>query len=658
MSAPKSLFIGIIGVFLLGCAADSHRDSGPGGPNDNGSAGSGNNGSGGTGNFGNSNGQGGSGSGLQGQGGAGGASGGNGSSRDPVNLDECGATNPAGLSPADTAKLTAGSGGPGALRMVYPYDGTVFPRGLLAPTLMWDGVMGDVVYVHIKSMLFEYKGCLKPTAAGQLQLAQDVWDKAGQQTTGKNDPYTVELTVMQGGTVTGPFTQTIKIAQATIKGSIYYNSYSSKLSAGGLSGIVLRIPPHAMVEAFVSNECTGCHSVSADGSRLISQTLGAGGRSYALAAMGMPNPTAVSGGPRAAFGALYPDGSKFLQTSTAMEVARAALTSNGSVPDSQLYDSATGNVVMGTGIPKQALMPVFSPSGKKLAFNDYAQNTGHVIAMMDYDTAADTASNPQTLYTESSANIRPAWPFFLPDDNGIVFLRTDAGDFSGGAAGIGGAAVGSIFTMVGAVGTPFGELNVIDVKSKSAIVLAQAMGYANAADAASGKTYLPFGMEDLHHNYYPTVSPVAAGGYFWVFFDSYRHYGVLGMQRQLWAAAVDISPTGDYTVDPSHPAFYLPGQELGTGNHRAFAALDPCKMDGDSCTSGIDCCGGFCSIPMDEDPNTEFGVEPVGTCTAKPPRCSERDERCTTNADCCPAKPGEPQNTCIGGFCAFVEIPQ
>jgi hypothetical protein len=51
-------------------------------------------------------------------------------------------------------------------------------------------------------------------------------------------------------------------------------------------------------------------------------------------------------------------------------------------------------------------------------------------------------------------------------------------------------------------------------------------------------------------------------------------------------------------------------------------------------------------------------VEPVGTCTAKPPRCSERDERCTTNADCCPAKPGEPQNTCIGGFCAFVEIPQ
>ena len=98
-------------------------------------------------------------------------------------------------------------------------------------------------------------------------------------------------------------------------------------------------------------------------------------------------------------------------------------------------------------------------------------------------------------------------------------------------------------------------------------------------------------------NYFPTVSPVAAGGYFWLFFDSVRHYGNLGVQRQLWGAAIDIAADGSYAVDRSHPAFYLPGQELGTGNHRAFAALDPCKKDGDSCTSGIDCCGGFCFVP-------------------------------------------------------------
>ena len=108
------------------------------------------------------------------------------------------------------------------------------------------------------------------------------------------------------------------------------------------------------------------------------------------------------------------------------------------------------------------------------------------------------------------------------------------------------------------------------------------------------------------------MSPVAAGGYFWVFFDSVRHYGKLGLQRQLWGAAIDISRRRHLHARPSHPAFYLPGQEFGTGNHRAFAALDPCKKDGDKCTSGIDCCGGFCYI----DGPAEL-VDPVGSCSPK-----------------------------------------
>jgi len=54
----------------------------------------------------------------------------------PMSLDECGAGNPAGLSDAEAQKLMAGSGGPGSLRVLNPYDGTVFPRGILAPTPM------------------------------------------------------------------------------------------------------------------------------------------------------------------------------------------------------------------------------------------------------------------------------------------------------------------------------------------------------------------------------------------------------------------------------------------------------------------------------------------------------------------------------------------
>jgi hypothetical protein len=43
--------------------------------------------------------------------------------------------------------------------------------GLLAPLVMWNGDPAtDAVYLHIRSQLFEYKGALKPTADGPLQL--------------------------------------------------------------------------------------------------------------------------------------------------------------------------------------------------------------------------------------------------------------------------------------------------------------------------------------------------------------------------------------------------------------------------------------------------------------------------------------------------------
>lgn len=66
---------------------------------------------------------------------------------EPIAIDDCGTMNPAGLSDADVQRLKAG--GPGAPRLLYPYNETVFPRGMLAPTLMWDGAMADAVYVHI-----------------------------------------------------------------------------------------------------------------------------------------------------------------------------------------------------------------------------------------------------------------------------------------------------------------------------------------------------------------------------------------------------------------------------------------------------------------------------------------------------------------------------
>jgi hypothetical protein len=178
-------------------------------------------------------------------------------------------------------------------------------------------------------------------------------------------------------------------------------------------------------------------------------------------------------------------------------------------------------------------------------------------------------------------------------------------------------------------------------------------GAAIALDAANGfkggNSYLPYPGRDEHLNFYPTVMPVSAGGYFWVFFTSRRQYGNLQKSasgtipddiwnsetKKIWAAAISIGQT---TGDPSHPAFEFPGQELQSGNIRAFAVLSPCKGDGATCESGIDCCGGSCTMD-------------TGKLLCGPPKaCAGDGDRCSATTPCCPGSADQ----CIGGYCSFI----
>ncbi len=580
--------------------------------------------------------------------GTGTTSGAGGASLGPVSIDECLPANPAGVDATTVQALESGSGSAGDLRLLNPYDGTIFPRGLIAPLLMWDGGgTADVVYLHIKSSSFEYKGCLKPTASGQLQIEQTIWDQAAAQTGGPGDPFTVELTTSSGGVVTGPVTETIVIAQATLKGSIFYNSYSSLLvtptvpSVGiftGGSGAVLRIVPGQKAVPFLGQtQCTGCHSVSANGTRMVANDQSpntASGASYAITLGGPPNPTPIlANAPDGSFVGMYPDGSLYVTNAHPGQNMgpRAGFLGSQGTETAALHETDTGNVVANSGIPTGTMTPMFSPDGSLLAFNDYAIGNGHGLAVMSFDKGTRAASAYRKVYEVTDGTF-PGWPFFLPDNKAIVFALGTAADFSGMALGL----------NLGGLTPVTSDLYVLDLASGTASLLAQAVGFASAQDAQAGTTYLPFGQEELHHDFYPTVSPVAAGGYFWVFFDSYRHYGnthTNTMVRQLWGTAVDISSAGSYTTDPSHPPFYITGQEDVAGNHRAFTALDPCEQDGATCTTGIDCCGGFCTD---------------GSCKAPPapeagPRCAHTDESCASGLPCCTAS-----DHCIAGYCGEI----
>jgi hypothetical protein len=280
------------------------------------------------------------------------------------------------------------------------------------------------------------------------------------------------------------------------------------------------------------------------------------------------------------------------------------------------FDVATGTQLPPTGLEgNQLFMPAFSPDDKLLAYVD--ATTGDLHAY-DWDATAKQATNDRLIVAAgSNATISVInAPTVSPDHQWIVYQRSSTNGSLGNNADL----------YIASVANPGTEL-----------LLGQ----------LDGDNY-PFaaGARDKQLNFEPTFAPVAAGGYFWVVFHSRRTFGnaLTGPAfvaegngvKQLWVAAIDQSPTPGQ--DPSHPAFWLPGQDLTTLNMRGFWALDPCKADGMGCMSGTECCGGYCDTSGDAG-------QPV--CQSSVTGCSASGDHCNTAADCCDAKA-----VCINDVCS------
>jgi len=171
-------------------------------------------------------------------------------------------------------------------------------------------------------------------------------------------------------------------------------------------------------------------------------------------------------------------------------------------------------------------------------------------------------------------------------------------------------------------------------------------GVEIALDSLNGASY-PFaaGARDRDLNFEPTIAPQAAGGYYWIVFHSRRTYGnaLTGQAscgegcgtKQLWLAPIDQSPTAG--KDPSHPAVWVPGQELTTLNMRGYWALDACKDEGAGCGAASECCTGLTCLPS----TNKCGTPPDQTCKPTGAKCGSANE-------CCGFADGY---QCVNGFC-------
>jgi hypothetical protein len=311
-----------------------------------------------------------------------------------------------------------------------------------------------------------------------------------------------------------------------------------------------------------------------------------------------------------------------------------------------LLDAKTGQPLQLNGWNVQyAKMPSFSPDGSMVVFNWHEDSGGHSLAVANFDTNTNTMSNVRVIFKD--ANLFPGWPWITPDNKEVVFVLGNTQDYVSGYPG-------RVTPLIAS-----SDLWTVDIATQNARQLFRANGYMNPG----GPTYLPQAGRDEHLEFFPTMSPIAEGGYFWVFFTSRRTYGNIVTQtsdqavtKKIWVTAFNIR-TADIIADPSNPPFYLPGQEDAAGNIRAFAALEPCHKDGDSCEDGVDCCGGHCyqnkcQLPPPPPPPPPPNEPPP---PPPPPPCSNINEVCRTVADCCDKdKPGA---ACISHFCTIVAPP-
>lgn len=677
------------------------------------------------------------------------------------------ATETTSVSPNTTAnatqigKFTGAGTTASTIQWLYPYDNTYYPLSLLAPVMQYKFATSAVPVTSspknaVKFSLrypptateaaatFNYSIIVdEPTPDPQVTIPQDAWDAFAQSIKGQDGALVIQRWTGGGsGKLENESKRTIRIVNAQLKGTVYYTSYNSAIGGSSTDrrGAVLAIKPDAnvptvAVPAFTTGVCTTCHTVNAQGTRLIAAGGAPGGTLYNkdnsalfdLQTGTRPVFYGVATATKNAFswGAPYPDGS-FYMTSACDNYQGARNRSQLLRTNTGIFEMvALSPISMSTWTTQNATSPAFSPDGRFLAWTvgstSYNATTCKVLAgkqlkVVSFDCQAPSGSvtcgtNTSLWKVSNERNLTGTadtvgHSAFLPDSSGVVYQKVIQEPTRHPVETLGNSIYLSPLTSNNGARGEIWLSNVPASGSGTPVRLNWLNGYN-----ASGTSYLPTTARDItptltsYHNpgdsigwlwennspgcrsvscgwfctttvcdvasgnspvydyqlnYAPTVNPTSAGGFNWVIFQSRRMYGNIAAgnpwgqegcggsgcgafgvstaapliePKKLWVSALDATWTAG--GDPSHPAFYLPGQELTAGNSRAYWVDTPCSVVGASCDSNYDCCDATGASPTAQcQIDTPLTSPPTKHCQAKA-ACTPVGQGCDTTSDCC-----------------------
>jgi len=494
---------------------------------------------------------------------------------------------PASLGPLKDAasKAGAGAGGMGGgnqamvpcADLLYPYDGTVMPGGLISPPFMfkngWDAAYVRVGYQN--SNRVDYQFAAAASNPGELRIPAGDWAQIVARN--PNTAATFTFAFQRGGAVSTCVSR-MAIANGNMTGSIYYNTYNHPKSSG--TGAVLRLalgqaePELYLREPLATapiGPCVGCHSLSNNGQVLAASKHIYFPASFSAAAFTISaTPPTDTGGGRdvidAAFGALTPEGKAIFrmgnpdctQGANAFPRARNNFPLAVGPTPAGLINTDTSAIIPTTGLLPDHFywMPQFNAAGNRLVFNNaHVAGNGverRELAVADFDPATNTFSAPRVIvdanklaaagaptpsldYAPNPVDIANLGGLLTPVGGTGGCNNNWEGDGAHTASIPGGSCTGPCYPAWPFF-TPDGKGVIFALVSEPDFAVAfpgrdkpskSELWYIDVATQQMVRldkaNKVPDG--DAQANYYPTVLPVQVGGYYWMFWTSRRAFG-------------------------------------------------------------------------------------------------------------------------------------